>query len=354
MKTSSQAGPGCRLLLVDDDSDIHDLVAGMLKSENVELVSIVDGDHALAVAQRVQPELILLDYEMPGANGIEVLGKLRCGGIAETTPVVFITGTDDHRILTACFQAGAADYIRKPFCAPELRARVRSVLDRKHMLGQLERLALHDALTDLCNRRSIRDRIQSAIDRAQSSHGAVFFLDCDGFKLVNDSLGHDVGDTLLQQIADRLRGTLRNNDRVGCPAGRSTAARLGGDEFVVLLEDLYDPNDAVIVAERLLTTLAEAYELAGGYVCCTASIGVVDSLRPYATPDEVLRDADSAMYAAKSAGTGRYVVFNQELLADAEDRHRTPGRSKTARTLRARSSGVNGFCKNDVSESRIP
>jgi len=326
MTTARETGAVRRLLLVDDDSDIHELVAGMLKSENVAICSASDGECALTVARQAPLDLILLDYEMPGANGIEVLNRLRRAGIAETTPVVFITGTDDHNVLTACFQAGAADYIRKPFCAPELRARVRSQLDRRRMLRQLERLALHDALTDLHNRRSIRDRIQAAIDRAQSSHGAVFFLDFDGFKKVNDNLGHDVGDQLLQHIAGRLGGTLRHDDCVGSASSRSTAARLGGDEFVVLLEELFDSNDALRVAERLLTSLAEPYAFSGQRVYCTASIGVVDSLRHYDTPDAVLRDADAAMYSAKSLGPGRCVVFNQELLPcqpsrDRRERH---------------------------------
>ena len=322
MTITPQAGQRCRVLLVDDDPIIHKLVAGVLCSQNIELVSAMGGDQAIEVARRDQPDLILLDYEMPGANGLEVLGRLRSEGIAESTPVVFVTGHDSHKILTACFQAGAVDYIRKPLCAPELRARVRSVLDRKHMLHQLERLALHDALTGLYNRSSLCDRLQSAIDRAVGSSCAVLFLDFDRFKLVNDSLGHDVGDQLLKQIADRLRRGLRSKDRVGQTSDRTTAARLGGDEFVVLLEDLNDPHEALLVADRLLTTLAQPYELAGHHVCSTASIGVVDSLKKYATAGEVLRDADTAMYEAKSAGKGRFVLFDQAMHANAAQRLR--------------------------------
>lgn len=315
MNNAPQAGPRCRLLLVDDDPDIHDLVGGVLGSQNIELISANDGDQAIAIAQRELPDLILLDYEMPGVNGLEVLERLRAAGVLESTPVVFITGNDRHQVLTACFHAGAADYIRKPFCVPELRARVSSVLDRKRLLRQLEHLALHDALTDLCNRVSICGRIQSAIGRAQNSHGAALYLDFDRFKIVNDSLGHNIGDLLLQQIASRLRGSLRGTDGIGYLADAMTAARLGGDEFVVLLEDLRDPQDALRVAERLLTTLAGPYCLAGHQVCITASIGVVDSLRTYDKPDEVLRDADTAMYAAKSAGKGRYVLFDRAMHA---------------------------------------
>jgi diguanylate cyclase (GGDEF)-like protein len=322
MNAAPQENQHCRLLLIDDDPDIHGLVAGMLASQDIELAWLSDGNHAVEVARREKPDLILLDYEMPGANGLEVIDRFRSDDALASTPVVFITGNDSHKILTACFKAGAADYIRKPFCAPELRARVRSLLDRKQMLGQLERLALHDTLTGLPNRVSIRDRIQRAIDRAQYSNYALLFLDFDRFKLVNDSLGHDAGDQLLQQIANRLRAATESE--AGAPHGsvRMTAARLGGDEFVVLLEDLPTPREALRMADRLLTALAESYSLAGHQVCSTASIGVVTSDQSHATPDEVLRDADTAMYEAKSAGRGRYVLFDQAMHAHAEKRLR--------------------------------
>ncbi len=313
MKTMPEVDPRCRLLLVDDDPDSHDLVAGILAGQGIEVVWAIDGVHAVEIARREAPDLILLDYEMPGANGVEVLSRLRLVVASESTPVVFITASDSHKVLTECFQAGAADYIRKPFCAPELRARVRTILDRKQMLAQLKRLALHDSLTGLCNRASICDRIQSAIHHAQSRNCAVFYLDFDRFKLVNDSLGHDVGDLLLQGIANRLRGTLRNEDSVGFSSSCTTAARLGGDEFVVLLENLHDRQEAIQVAGRLLTALAVPYSLGSHQVSSTASIGVVDCLRPYTSSDEVLRDADMAMYAAKSAGKGRVILFDQAL-----------------------------------------
>lgn len=322
MKASLPGDARCRLLLVDDDPDIHELVAEMLASENVDIISAIDGNQAVEVARRKQPDLMLLDYDLPDANGIEVLGRLRADGVTESIPAIFLTDNDSQKVLTACFQAGGADCIRKPFCASELRARVQNSLDRKQLLAQMERLAMHDALTGLANRTSIREQIQAAIDGARRNNHALLFLDFDRFKLVNDSLGHDVGDQLLQQIANRLRSAIRRADGVSYHPKRTSAARLGGDEFVVFLEDLPNPEDALRVAERLLTTLADPYCLAGHQVCCTASIGVVTSLGNYTTPDEVLRDADTAMYEAKAAGKGRYVVFDQAMHARAEARLR--------------------------------
>ncbi|MBL9164284.1 MAG: EAL domain-containing protein [Planctomycetaceae bacterium] len=307
-----------RILLVDDDPDIHDLVGGMLASLNVELISVTTPETASKSARRAPPDLLLLDYEFSGTNGLEILRRLRVESISAATPVVFITGSDSHRVLSACFEAGGDDYIRKPFCGPELRARVRALLDRAQMIRQLKRMAHYDSLTGLTNRVAIRRQIQDAIARVAKQHYGLLFLDFDRFKWVNDSLGHEVGDQLLRQIADRLRESLRRTDGVARTADDTTAARLGGDEFVVLLEDLADPRDAVTVAERLLAALAAPHELAGRQVICTASIGIVTSEHGHRRPEEALRDADTAMYVAKQAGKARCVVFDPEMHAVAE------------------------------------
>ncbi len=322
MKTTSQAHERFRLLLVDDDPDIHELIAGILKLQNIDVISAFDAQMAVDVALGEQPDLILLDYELPSTNGLQLLARLRACATLHSIPVVFITGNDSHRVLTECFQAGAADYIRKPFCAAELLARICSVLDRKQMLVQLQILAHRDTLTGLYNRRSIHERIQETIDRVPSSNYALLSLDFDRFKLVNDTLGHDVGDQLLQKISSRLRGELRSGDRVSHISNECTAARMGGDEFAILLENLSAPADALLIADRLVTTLAEPYGLAGYQVYCTASIGVVTSAQSHSTAGEILRDADVAMYAAKAAGKGRYVLFDRTMHTAAEKRLR--------------------------------
>lgn len=322
MKTTSQAHERSRLLLVDDDPDIHELIAGILKLQNIDIISAFDAQLAVDVALGEQPDLILLDYELPSTNGLQLLARLRACATLQSIPVVFITGNDSHRVLTACFQAGAADYIRKPFCAAELLARICSVLDRKQMLVQLQILAHRDTLTGLYNRRSIHKRIQEAIDRVPSSNYALLSLDFDRFKLVNDTLGHEFGDQLLQKISSRLRGELRSGDCVSHISNEVTAARLGGDEFAILLENLSAPADALLIADRLLTTLAEPYGLAGYQVYCTASIGVVTSAQSHSTAGEILRDADAAMYEAKAAGKGQYVLFDRTMHTAAQKRLR--------------------------------
>ncbi|MGC9040674.1 MAG: two-component system response regulator [Roseiflexus sp.] len=176
---------------------------------------------------------------------------------------------------------------------------------RKLVEQRLLHEALHDSLTGLANRSCFMDRLEHVIARTRrgaSSPFAVLFLDLDRFKLINDSLGHMVGDQLLIAIARRLERCLRPGD---------TLARLGGDEFAVLLEDLSEPQAALTVAERILRLLEEPFHLAGHEVFSSASIGIAlnDSTR-YHSPADVLRDADTAMYHAKMEGRSRYAVFH--------------------------------------------
>ena len=173
-----------------------------------------------------------------------------------------------------------------------------------------------DALTGLPNRILFIDRLASSIERARR-HGeymfAVLFLDLDRFKLVNDSLGHVVGDELLVAIARRLEGCLRSSDTVARMQVEHTIARLGGDEFTVLLKDIGDVSDALRVAERVQEALSMAFTLNGQEVFTTASIGITTSATHYQTPEAVLRDADTAMYRAKSRGGARSEVFDREM-----------------------------------------
>ena len=320
VSTSTSSIPQHRILLVDDDPEIHDLVSGILKVRHVELLSAMNGVQAIEIALRDSPDLILLDYSLPGANGLEILKALRSSGVPDSVPIIFITGNDSHKILTDCFRAGAADYIRKPFCIPELLARVGSVLDRMRILRQLEIQALFDPLTHLFNRASIRSKIQAVIESQSASKCGVLFLDFDRFKLINDSLGHNIGDQLLEQIAVRMLNALDVKNSLGYFSKQSAAARLGGDEFVILLDELHSPGDALKVADRILGMLEEPYTVSGHRINCSASIGVINAISDYQHADDVLRDADIAMYEAKFSGKGRYVVFDKAMHVNAEQR----------------------------------
>ncbi|MHC4128046.1 MAG: putative bifunctional diguanylate cyclase/phosphodiesterase [Planctomycetota bacterium] len=174
------------------------------------------------------------------------------------------------------------------------------------------------------NERSLlTDRLAQAITRAKRLPNykfAVLFLDFDRFKIINDSLGHEVGDQLLIAISERLRANLRGLDTPARIGDAHLPARLGGDEFVVLLDGIVDGRDALIVAERLQEALSKPYILEGHEVISTASIGIVFSDGNYERPDDILRDADTAMYQAKSSGKARHVVFDEHMHSEVIQR----------------------------------
>ncbi|MDQ3856170.1 MAG: EAL domain-containing protein, partial [Chloroflexota bacterium] len=180
------------------------------------------------------------------------------------------------------------------------------ITERKQLESQLAHQAYHDPLTDLPNRTLFMSRLQRALQRSLESGKpiAVLFFDLDRFKVVNDSLGHEVGDQLLVAVAGRLRSALRPID---------TVARMGGDEFTVLLEDVAGPADVAAVAERIAQALGSAFHVRGHQVWVSTSIGIRLSGAECTDPDALLRDADIAMYRAKSKGRARYEIYDPSI-----------------------------------------
>ncbi|MFZ0322713.1 MAG: EAL domain-containing protein, partial [Actinomycetes bacterium] len=176
------------------------------------------------------------------------------------------------------------------------------VTEHRALEQQLTHQAFHDSLTGLANRALFRDRLDHAVVRSQRADRtfAVLFIDMDDFKNVNDSLGHAAGDALLCQVTTRILDTLRNQD---------TAARLGGDEFAVLLEDVPDDGEAVAVAQRIIDAMSQPFDLAGSEITSAVSIGVAISSSETQDGDEVMRNADLALYEAKNLGKCRYAMF---------------------------------------------
>ena len=196
-------------------------------------------------------------------------------------------------------------------------------------MSELEVAATTDKLTGLPNRAILMERLQQVMKRSNrdGSQFAILFLDFDRFKLVNDGLGHNVGDQLLISIAQRLKENLRAGDStawIGADedgdVGGILPARLGGDEFVILLDRIKDVQDATVVAERLQESLDAPHKIGHYEITSTASIGIVTSDSGYDSADEMLRDADTAMYRAKAAGKARHQLFDQAMHDDAVDR----------------------------------
>lgn len=188
------------------------------------------------------------------------------------------------------------------------------IQERKRVEAELLYTAFHDSLTRLRNRAFFMERLTAALERARvdtESACSVLFLDLDQFKIVNDSLGHIEGDNLLKEIAQRLRNCVRPHD---------TLARIGGDEFAILIEDTTDLSSPVEVAERVIEALRVPVQLGRQSVFPSCSIGIVQATDPLALPEDVIRDADIAMYVAKRAGYGDYAIFNASMHDEAVER----------------------------------
>jgi diguanylate cyclase (GGDEF)-like protein len=213
-----------------------------------------------------------------------------------------LTGAVFTALLTALVGVLAGGRARAMDRVDAATAALRQDIERRQALEkELQRLAFHDPLTGLANRSLFYDRVTQAMrshSRSSEETFAVFFIDLDGFKLVNDELGHSAGDIVLCEVADRLRACLRDSD---------TVARFGGDEFAVILERLAVPDDVHITAERIVQAVQQPIDVGRREARVTASVGIALN-RAGDTADDILREADLAMYTAKTTGKCRHVL----------------------------------------------
>jgi len=295
-----------RLLVVDDAPGNIRVLRNLLKDE-ARVFFATSGRDALASARTEQPDLILLDVMMPDMDGYEVCRALKSDPATQDIPVIFVTGLAETTDETRGLEAGAIDYITKPFVPAVVRMRVRNhlalrrVTNELHVLNaELLRLATTDALTGVSNRRHFFELVTEEAQRMRRYRrpAALFMLDLDHFKRLNDGHGHDVGDRALVETAATVRQTLRTHDLFG---------RLGGEEFAGFLPET-DFTQAVMVCERLREFIATIrVPTAGEPARLTASIGVVALDAEQETAEAALKRADQAMYAAKQGGRNRVV-----------------------------------------------
>jgi len=427
------------LLVADDDQLSRDMFSQKLKNRGFQVAVSPSGEHAIDWINQNSVDLLLLDVEMSGISGFDVLRILRENYSQALLPIIMVTGRTGTFDIVQALNMGANDYVTKPIDFPVALARIETQLYRKlaeealrqseeryalaalgandglwdwdlksnkvyysprwkSMLGyeekeigdsfdewirrvhpedserllleltaHLEKATNHyehefrmlhrdgdyrwmlgrglavrdregkayrmagsltditrgkvaDILTGLPNRVLFMDRLGRSMKRMKRHEGygfAIIYMDLDSFKLVNDSLGHVVGDQLLIAVATRLESSLRSTDTVSRFRGTHTLARMGGDEFTILLDDIRDPADAMRVAERLAADLARPFTLAGQTIFTTASMGIATSSMRYSQPEDFLRDADTAMYRAKTQGKSRCEIFDAGMRASA-------------------------------------
>ena len=314
------------IIIIDDDPLIRLLVASALESAGLQTTEAVSGEEGLTLFLETGADAILLDVMMPdGMDGFNTCMALRQIPSGRHIPVLMMTGLEDLDSINQAFEAGATDFITKPINFPLLGHRVRYMLrsscTTKHLLEseqRLHRMAYFDNLTELPNRLFFREHLQHMVALAdrQQFKLAVLFLDLDGFKRINDTLGHHIGDLVLQATGERLRNSLRASDaliRIGSTQDEPALARLGGDEFTVLLSAIERSEDAASVAERIRVTLSESLIFGDHELFTTTSIGIAIFPDDGETAEELLKNADLAMYYAKRGGGNMYRYFSSKM-----------------------------------------
>lgn len=288
-------------LLIDDDPAVHDLVAFHLEDVVDRVLCAAHPAAGLALAAGEQPDVVLLDLEMPYMDGFQVCRELKSSALTRDIPVVFLTAAGSPQQVARGLDLGGADYLVKPFVAVELQARVRAALRTRRLIELLRVHARVDALTGLKNRGALESELVRAaarLSRGGQPYG-VAMLDVDHFKRVNDLHGHGVGDEVLRRLGATIAAGSRPTD---------LAARYGGEEFALVLHAV-DEASAALVCERLLEAIRALRVAApAGEFSFTCSAGLAIAGGPWPA-DTVVARADEALYRAKAMGRNRLVVW---------------------------------------------
>ncbi len=341
-----------RLLIVDDISDNRNILMRRFERRGFDVVEAESGLEAIELIEKGSFDLVLLDVMMPGIDGIETLKRIRSRRSASALPVIMVTAKSESGNIVDALQQGANDYVTKPVDFAVALARVNTqisrrraeqqvvlaneelrktnedlerrvqerttrlidanqrlkeeIADREELQAKSQYLAYHDSLTGLGNRLLFKEQLDEALkDVSLTSHPvAVLFLDLDGFKAVNDTLGHSVGDLLLKSIAAKLRDLLPVTDRI---------ARLGGDEFAILQVSGPQPTSSISLAEKIIEVVGHPHSIDGHDVAVGASIGIAVARPDQMNTESFLKSADLAMYSAKSEGRGTYRIFDPQM-----------------------------------------
>jgi len=351
--------PKPRILIVDDISDNRTILTRRFQRRGFDVVEADNGLTAIELIDQTPFDVVLLDVMMPGIDGIETLKRVRGQRSASALPVIMVTAKSESANIVDALELGANDYVTKPVDFAVALARVNTQISRKRAEQQVARvngelrkanedlehrveertrrlidanqrlkveiadreesqarsqyLAYHDSLTGLGNRLLFKEQLEEALkDVSVTPHPlAVLFLDLDGFKAVNDTLGHSVGDLLLKSVAAKLRDILPRTDRI---------ARLGGDEFAILQMSAAQPASSIALAEKIIEIIGEPCSVDGHDVTVGASVGVAVAHPGDMNTENFLKSADLAMYSAKSEGRGTYRMFDPEMDAVVQTR----------------------------------
>jgi diguanylate cyclase (GGDEF)-like protein len=356
---SSQPVAPARILIVDDIADNRTILLRRFERQGFEVVETDSGLKALGLIETQEFDLVLLDVMMPGIDGVETLRRIRSRKSASILPVIMVTAKTESENIVESLGLGANDYVTKPVDFAVALARANTQIGRRRaelkaiaataalkdandtleknvaertalLMGLYEKLkaevavreeadarslylAYHDSLTGLGNRLLFKDQLERALkDFCETPYPvAVLFVDLDGFKDVNDTLGHSIGDQLLKSIAIRIRDILPGNSRL---------ARFGGDEFAILQTSEDQPTAAIELAQEIIDVVGRPSAVEGYDVTVSASVGIAVANADSMSAENFLKSADIAMYGAKAKGPGNYRIFDPEMEAVVQAR----------------------------------
>ncbi len=295
--------PGITVLVIDDDVSIHRAVERRLEGVVDQVLKAETPTKGLQIAIQEKPDAILLDINMPQIDGFKVCRHLQENPATHDIPILFLTADRNSGNLAKALDAGASDYISKPFNEVELEARVRVALRTKRLIDLLREKARIDAVTGLNNRAAMDDSLVAAASafRRTGQPVALLMIDLDHFKEINDSFGHGVGDDVIRKVGASIRGGCRPYD---------IACRFGGDEFGVILGQT-EGQCAEQIAKRILSEISKIKIRTGGdviEVACSAGLVSATQMPTDFEPADLLKAADAALYRAKSEGRNRLCV----------------------------------------------
>lgn len=287
------------ILAVDDDPLSLAMLEAVL-TPIAKVTTAASGEQALEAAAARDFAAILLDVQLPRIDGFETARQLRARPASRHVPIIFLTGQIGDEQVRRGYALGAADYLLKPFDPEILAAKVQVFIDLARLRSEtaiLTHRSLHDALTGLPNRTLFLNRLEHALARLARNPAllGVVFFDLDGFKAINDRLGHAAGDHVLVEAATRLQANIRATD---------TAARFAGDEFLLLLEGLHEEHEVKFLVGRLEEALGAPYEAAGrSHISATAGVAMTDD--PQADAEKLIALADERMLRNKARRRSR-------------------------------------------------
>lgn len=315
---TNDSGQRICVLIIDDNEGDYVLVKSLLghiPTMDYDVMWLSGGEGISERIADLHPDICLIDYNLAGETGLELIKTV--SRLYPLLPSVLLTGESDPAIDVAAMEAGAADFIEKSrFDARVLDRTIRFAVEQKRVERNLAERAERDELTGLYNRAGFSARLGQAMGVAERTdrYLGVMFIDLDRFKHVNDSLGHAVGDALLRAVSARIHGCCRTTDIV---------ARMGGDEFAVIATHMKEPSLSAHLAEKIVNSFLEPFEIDGHVVHAGASVGVTTYPIDNGTAEQLLMNADMALYRAKEEGRNRYAMFDQNMETAARLRQET-------------------------------